>query len=102
MPAIGVNPNALQNGGMTIHGDGEGQHGTVNGISPIMGHFTLRHEGVSTIPIPVDASATHFKMALENLPSITVTGTKELLGITVMPMDIIWSQEPLRWLVSGC
>ena len=34
--SIGINLNSLQNGSITIHGNGEGQHGAVNGISPIM------------------------------------------------------------------
>jgi hypothetical protein len=60
---VEVNLDALQNGVMAIHGDGEGQHGAVDGISPIMGYFTLSHNDVLTIPIAVDASAEDVRMA---------------------------------------
>jgi hypothetical protein len=48
---VEVNLDSLHNGAMTIHGNGEGQHGAVDGISPIMGYFTLSHNDVPTIPI---------------------------------------------------
>ena len=80
--SIGINLSSLQNGSITIHGNGEGQHGAVNGISPIMGYFTLFHEGISTIPIAVDAPAREVKMALESLSSIgSVSVTKDLIGV---------------------
>jgi hypothetical protein len=79
---IEVNLDALQNGVMAIHGNGEGQHGAVDGISPIMGYFTLSHDGVPTVPIAVDASAEDVRTALENLPSIgSVSVAKDLIGI---------------------
>jgi hypothetical protein len=80
--AIAINFDSLQNGSITIHGNGEGEHGAVNGISPIMGHFTLSHKGAFTHPISVDASAEDIKTALESLSSIgSVSVTKDLIGI---------------------
>eukprot|EP00804_Cyclotella_cryptica_P021433 CCRYP_005783-RA/>CCRYP_005783-RA protein AED:0.00 eAED:0.00 QI:831/1/1/1/1/1/3/2372/6166 len=79
--SISINFDALLNGAMTIY-DGDEQHGAVNGISPMMGHFTLTHDGVTTVPIAVDASAADLKMALETLPSIgSISVTKDLIGI---------------------
>ena len=47
-----------------------------------MGYFTLFHEGISTIPIAVDAPAREVKMALESLSSIGyVSVTKDLIGV---------------------
>ena len=47
-----------------------------------MGYFTLFHEGISTIPVAVDAPAREVKMALESLSSIgSVSVTKDLIGV---------------------
>ncbi|KAL9189871.1 hypothetical protein ACHAXT_009546 [Thalassiosira profunda] len=79
---IGVNFDALENGSLSIYGDGEGSQGAVNGIAPIMGTFTLSHEGETTAPIPVDATAEDVKAALENLSSVGSVGvTKDVVGI---------------------
>eukprot|EP00970_Alexandrium_tamarense_P002964 scaffold427_cov103-Alexandrium_tamarense.AAC.19 len=79
---ISVNFDALSNGSMTIYGHGEEDQGAVNGISPIMGHFTITHNGDATVPIHVDASADDIKVAMENLPSIgSVSVTKDVVGI---------------------
>ena len=80
--AIEVNIDSLQNGSISIHGSGEGHQGAVNGISPIMGRFTMSHEGFSTHSIAVDASAADVKAALESLPTIgSVSVTKDVIGI---------------------
>ena len=80
--AIEINSDFLQNGSISIYGSGEGQYGAVNGISPIMGQFTLAHTGTSTHFISVDASAADVKEALESLPTIgAVSVTKDTIGI---------------------
>jgi hypothetical protein len=79
---ISVNYDGLENGSMLIYGNGEEGFGAVNGVSPIMGYFTISHNGYSTDPLAIEASANDIKMALESLPSIgSVHVTKDMVGL---------------------
>ena len=79
---IGINFDGLENGSMVIYGDGEEEHGAVNGISPIMGHFTISHDGMTTGPLSLEATADDVKTALEGLPTIgSVYVTKDVVGL---------------------
>ncbi|KAL7538362.1 hypothetical protein ACHAXR_010787, partial [Thalassiosira sp. AJA248-18] len=79
---VNVSFDALENGSISIFGDGEGHQGAVNGVSAIMGHFSLTHDGETTTPISVDATDQELKAALENLPSVgSVSVTKDMFGI---------------------
>ena len=79
---ISVNFDGLENGSMLIYGDGEEEHGAVNGISPIMGYFTISHDGIKTDPLALEASADDVKTALESLPKIgSVYVTKDVVGL---------------------
>ena len=79
---ISVNYDGLENGSMLIFGNGEEVHGAVNGVSPIMGYFTISHNGHSTEPLAIEASANDIKVALESLPSIgSVYVTKDMVGL---------------------
>ncbi len=78
---IGVSFVALDDGSISIMGNGEEDTGAVNGISPIMGHFTLSLEGETTALISVTATAGEMEIALEDLVSIgSVSVTKDLFG----------------------
>ena len=84
LEALDVSISALEpaDGYMTVFGNGEEDHGAVNGINLIMGYYRLVYEGESTIPISADASAEEVKVALDNLPSIGSVGvTKEMFGL---------------------
>jgi len=77
-----VSFNALENGVMSIFGNGEEHYGAVDGISPIMGYFTLSLDGDESSLISVTASEEEMKTTLENLPSIgSVSVTKDVFGI---------------------
>ena len=81
-----VSFDALENGSMSIFGNGEEDHGAVNGISPIMGHFSLSLSSdsseITTPPIRADATAEEVKMSLEEIPTIgSVSVTKDTYGI---------------------
>jgi len=77
-----VSFNALENGAMSIFCNGEEHYGAVDGISPIMGYFTLSLDGDESSLISVTASEEEMKTALENLPSIgSVSVTKDVFGI---------------------
>ncbi|KAL3774885.1 hypothetical protein ACHAW5_007303 [Stephanodiscus triporus] len=79
---VSVSFNALEDGDMTIFGNGEQDQGAVNGISPIMGYFRLAHDGAITTPISADATAEEVKAALEDLPSIgSLSVTKDIYGL---------------------
>ena len=79
---ISVNFDGLQNGSMLIHGDGEEEHGAINGISPIMGYFTITHDEMTTYPLSVEATADDIKTALEALPTIgSVYVAKDVIGL---------------------
>lgn len=78
---LGVSFDALQDGSMTIFGNGQEDQGAVNGISPIMGYFRLVYNGETTIPISADASAEEVNAALEDIPIGSVSVTKELFGL---------------------
>jgi hypothetical protein len=54
----------------------------VKGISPIMGYFSLTHDGATTILICAYASAEEVKVAFKNLLSIgLLTVTKDIFGL---------------------
>ena len=77
-----ISYNALESGSMSIFSNGQGHYGAVDGISPIMGSFTLAHEGETTSAISVTASAEEVESELEVLPSIgSVDVTKDTFGI---------------------
>lgn len=93
---ISVSFDALDDGSISLLGNGEEHFGAVNGISPIMGYFTLSYDSETTDPIGVDATAGEVKIALENLQSIgSVSVTKDLLGtresMDGKPPFSIWS-----------
>ena len=80
--AIRINFDGLENGSIVIYGDGEEEHGAVNGVSPIMGSFTISLDGMATGPIALEATADDVKTALEGLPSIgSVYVTKDVVGL---------------------
>ena len=79
---VSVSFDALENGLMSIFGNGQEHQGAVNGISPIMGYFRLTHNGAITDPISVDATAEELKTALENMTSVGSVGvTKDAFEI---------------------
>ncbi|KAL7430197.1 hypothetical protein ACHAXM_002057 [Skeletonema potamos] len=79
---ISLNFNGLENGSMFIYGNGEEEHGAVNGIRPIMGYFTISHNGMKTDLLALEASAIDVKTALESLPTIgSVYVTKDMVGL---------------------
>ena len=93
---IGVSFDALDDGYIIVLGNGEEHSGAVNGISPIMGYFTLSLDGETSAPISVDATAVDVQVALENLVSIgSVSVTKDVFGsqayTDVMSLFSIWS-----------
>ena len=57
-------------GSFEIFGDGEDEYGAVNGLNPLMGHFSISFGGESTTSIPVYASANEVESKLKTLSKI--------------------------------
>ena len=69
--------DALENGSLSVFGNGEDNVGAVDGNTPIMGSFTLSFNGEETPPLDVGASASAVKEALENLDAVGLVGVEK-------------------------
>jgi hypothetical protein len=69
LPALRVNATDMgYNGSITMEHGGVG--GSVDGVHPVWGSFTLKFKGAETRPLPFDATPTEMEQALERLPTI--------------------------------
>jgi len=68
LPALRLNTTDLLGGNMTLEHGGHG--GSVDGVHPVWGSYTLKFKGAETRPLPFDATESELEQALERLPTI--------------------------------
>ena len=81
---VTITSSSMENGQMLIYGNGQDSKGTVNGIHPVMGTFTLSMGKEISGPISADATALEIKTCLEKMTNIgSITVSKDAFGIRI-------------------